>query len=39
MMAPQLGEHTTSILAEIGYSQEEIQALLDKGIAVQYKPD
>jgi crotonobetainyl-CoA:carnitine CoA-transferase CaiB-like acyl-CoA transferase len=39
MMAPQLGEHTTSILAEVGYSQEEIQALLDKGIAVQYKAD
>lgn len=39
MMAPQLGEHTTAILAEIGCNQEEIQTLLDKGIAVQYKPD
>ncbi len=39
MMAPQLGEHTTAILAEIGYNKEEIQTLLDKGIAVQYKPD
>lgn len=39
MMAPQLGEHTTEILKEIGYSQEEIQTLLDKGIAVQYKSD
>ena len=39
MMAPQLGEHTTAILAEIGCNKEEIQTLLDKGIAVQYKPD
>jgi len=39
MMAPQLGEHTTAILAEIGCKKEEIQTLLDKGIAVQYKPD
>jgi crotonobetainyl-CoA:carnitine CoA-transferase CaiB-like acyl-CoA transferase len=39
MMAPQLGEHTTAILAELGYNEREIQTLLDKGIAVQYKPD
>jgi crotonobetainyl-CoA:carnitine CoA-transferase CaiB-like acyl-CoA transferase len=39
MMAPQLGEHTVEILTEIGYSQEEIKTLLDKGIAVQYKGD
>lgn len=39
MMTPQLGEHTTQILAEIGYCKEEIQTLLDKGIAVQYKPN
>lgn len=39
MMAPQLGEHTTEILAELGYSEKEIQKMLDKGIAVQHKCD
>jgi len=38
MMTPQLGEHTTEILVELGYSQKEIQELLDKGVAVQYSP-
>ncbi len=38
MMAPQLGEHTAEILAEIGYNQKEIQKLLDESIAVQYSP-
>jgi crotonobetainyl-CoA:carnitine CoA-transferase CaiB-like acyl-CoA transferase len=37
MMAPQLGEHTTEILSELGYSDAEIQTLLDQGIAMQYK--
>ena len=32
---PLLGEHTREILKELGYSQEEIQELLEKGIARQ----
>jgi len=38
MMTPNLGEHTTEILAEIGYSQKAIQELLAKGVVVQYNP-
>jgi crotonobetainyl-CoA:carnitine CoA-transferase CaiB-like acyl-CoA transferase len=34
---PLLGEHTREILKELGYSQEEIQELLDKGIAHQFQ--
>lgn len=30
--APRLGEHSASILAEIGYSNEKIRQLLDEGI-------
>jgi len=33
--APLLGEHTCEILKELGYSQEEMQELLDKGVAYQ----
>jgi len=38
MQTPHLGEHTSQVLAELGYSEEEIQQLIEKGIAVQYKP-
>ena len=38
MMTPNLGEHTTEILAKLGYSQKAIQELLDKSVAVQYSP-
>jgi len=34
---PLLGEHTSEILAEVGYSKEEIQEFLEKGIAYQSK--
>ncbi len=38
MMTPQLGEYTSEVLTELGYSKTEIQTLLDKGVAVQYSP-
>ena len=38
MQTPHLGEHTSQVLAELGYSEKEIQQLIEKGIAVQYKP-
>jgi len=38
MQAPHLGEHTSQVLAELGYGEEEIQQLIEKGIAVQYRP-
>jgi formyl-CoA transferase len=38
MQSPQLGEHTSQVLAELGYSKQEIQELIEKGIAVQYEP-
>lgn len=31
--APALGQHTRTLLADCGYSQEEIQALIDSGTA------
>jgi crotonobetainyl-CoA:carnitine CoA-transferase CaiB-like acyl-CoA transferase len=38
MKTPQLGEHTSQVLAELGYSEQEIQQLIEKGIAIQYEP-
>jgi formyl-CoA transferase/CoA:oxalate CoA-transferase len=32
---PLIGEHTSEILQEVGYSQEEIKKMLDKGVAIQ----
>jgi len=34
---PLLGEHTAEVLAEVGYSQEEIRELLEKGVAYALK--
>lgn len=33
--APRLGEHTRQILGEIGYSEEQVNALIDSGKAMQ----
>lgn len=36
--APYIGEHTSAILAELGYGPEEIQKLLANKAAVQHEP-
>jgi len=36
--APELGEHSSAILAEVGYSEAEIDRLLADGVVVQDKP-
>jgi crotonobetainyl-CoA:carnitine CoA-transferase CaiB-like acyl-CoA transferase len=33
--APQLGEHTTEILADLGYTERQIEELLSRGIVVR----
>jgi crotonobetainyl-CoA:carnitine CoA-transferase CaiB-like acyl-CoA transferase len=37
-LAPRLGEHTNEVLKEAGYSDEQIAALAQRGIAQQEKP-
>lgn len=36
MQAPQLGEHTSQVLRELGYSAKEIHQLIDRGVAFQH---
>jgi len=36
--APMLGENTEEVLKELGYSDQEIQDLIKKGVALQYEP-
>ena len=36
--APELGEHSSAILAEVGYSEAEIDRLLADSVVVQDKP-
>lgn len=35
MDAPVLGEHTSDILKDLGYSEEEIKALMEKSVITQ----
>ena len=37
--APQIGEQTAEILAELGYSDAQVQAMLRDGAARQYRPE
>lgn len=38
-LPPRLGEHTTEILCELGYTQEQIQALLQTGTVKQWEEE
>jgi len=35
--APELGEHTAEVLADLGYTEQQIQDFLDRGAVVQYR--
>ena len=35
--APELGEDTTEVLGDLGYTEQQIQDLLDQGAVVQYR--
>lgn len=37
MQAPLLGEHTTEVLKECGYSDSEIEGFISRGIVIQHK--
>jgi len=34
-----LGEHTYDILGEVGYSESEIDAMIDSGALLAHQPD
>ena len=36
---PELGEHTIEVLHGLGYDQEALAALLDKGVAKGFNPE
>lgn len=38
-IAPELGEHSTEVLRELGYSEESIAALLESGMVLQTTPE
>jgi len=37
-MTPQVGEHTTQILKQLGYTNSQIDEFIKEGVAVQYQP-
>jgi crotonobetainyl-CoA:carnitine CoA-transferase CaiB-like acyl-CoA transferase len=37
--APELGQHTSEVLAELGYRPEEIEALIEGGVAAQWQAE
>lgn len=36
--APELGQHTSQVLRDLGHSDEEIQRMIETGVAEQYSP-
>ncbi|MGE0741168.1 MAG: CaiB/BaiF CoA transferase family protein [Hyphomonadaceae bacterium] len=39
LSAPRLGEHTSELLASLGYSSAEVQDWIDRRVVVQHTPD